>query len=141
MYDVEEEYARYVGQVGGRIISSNQPVEEIREARTSMGIIQEELGRLMGLRRETISRIENGSINPTFNFVTKFCRTIAAAKVVRDLQALEEVYHLSGKEVTSISPGILRPYFDISPEDLEIIFRIGVRGYRKSRNKIIKSMK
>lgn len=141
MYDVEEEYARYVEQAGGRIISSNKPVEEIRDARTSMGITQEELGKLMGLRRETISRIENGSINPTFDFVTKFCRTIAAAKVVRDLQALKEVYLLSGKEVTSLSPGILRPYFDIPSEDLEIIFRIGVRGYRKSKNKIIKSMK
>lgn len=141
MYDVEEEYARYVGQVGGRIISSNQPVKEIRGARTSIGITQEELGKLMGLRRETISRIENGSINPTFDFITKFCRTIAAARVVRDLQALEEVYRLSGKGVTSLSPGILRPYFDIPPEDLEVIFRIGVRGYRKSKNKIIKRMK
>jgi len=141
MYDVEEEYSRYVGQVGGRIISSNQPVEEIRDARTSIGITQEELGKLMGLRRETISRIENGSINPTFDFITKFCRTIAAARVVRDLQALEEVYRLSGKGVTSLSPGILRPYFDIPPKDIEIIFRIGVRGYRKSKNKIIKRMK
>lgn len=140
MYDVEEEYSRYVEQVGGRMVASDQPSKVIRTARVSAGITQDELGKLMGLRRETICRIENSSINPTFGFIARFCRTIATTKVVRDLQALEEVHRLSGKEASPISPGILKSYFDISLENLEIIFRIGVRGYQKDREKIIKKM-
>ena len=141
MYDVEEEYCKYLKQLGGRIISSDKPIGEIREARVSMGITQDELGRLMGVRRETISRIETGAINPTFTFINKFCRTITVAKIVRDFQAIREVYKLDGKDVPSISRGILKPYFDIPAGELDVIFKIGVRGYQKSRNKIIKNMK
>jgi transcriptional regulator with XRE-family HTH domain len=141
MYKVEEEYERYVQEIGGRIISSEDPCTDIRKTRTSLGITQEELGTLMNLRRETISRIENGSINPTFEFVKRFSKTAAIAKVVRDLQALEEVSIMRGENVASLPPGLLRMYLKIPLQDLKLISEIGIRGYQKSRTKIIKKMK
>lgn len=141
MYDVEEEYSKYVGLVGGRIISSSRARDEIRDVRVSLGITQEELGVLMGLRRETISRIENGTINPTFDFVRKFCSTVAIARIVRDLQALEEMSLLAGKDVSPVTPSMLRLYFNVPPKNLNLLFNIGVRGYQKSKAKIIKELK
>lgn len=141
MYNVEEEYLKYVGNVGGRIISSNNPMLDIRKTRASLGITQEEMGMLVRLRRETISRIENGIINPTFEFVKKFSKIIAAAKVIRDLQALEEVSMLSGKSASSLPPSLLRVYFNISLQDLRLLSEISIRSYQRSKAKIIKRIK
>lgn len=141
MYNVEEEYLKYVGNVGGRIISSNNPMLDIRKTRASLGITQEEMGMLVRLRRETISRIENGIINPTFEFVKKFSKIIAAAKVIRDLHALEEVSMLSGKSASSLPPSLLRVYFNISLQDLRLLSEISIRSYQRSKAKIIKRIK
>lgn len=141
MYNVEEEYLKYVGNVGGRIISSGNPMLDIRKTRDALGITQEEMGMLVRLRRETISRIENGIINPTFEFVKKFSKITAAAKVIRDLQALEEVSMLSGKSAGSLPPSLLRVYFNISLQDLRLLSEISIRSYQRSKAKIIKRIK
>lgn len=141
MYNVEEEYSRYVELVGGKIISSGNPRKVIREVRLSLGVTQEELAALMGLRRETISRIENGTINPTLGFVEKFCSSMAVARVVRDLRALEDALLLSGKEVSQVTPAMLRLYFDMPPDNLTMLFNIGIRGYQKSKAKVLKDLR
>jgi transcriptional regulator with XRE-family HTH domain len=140
MYDIEEHYSRYVELVGGRIISSGRPREVIRDMRQSLGMTQEEMAGLMGLRRETISRIENGVIKPTLGFVEKFCSAVAITKVVRDLRALEDTLILSGKEVSPVTPAMLRLYFDVPMENLTLLFNIGIRGYQKSKAKILKEL-
>ncbi len=66
MYLLEKEYERYIKDIGGAVVSSENPNSEIKNVRTFLNIRQEDLGTLLGLRRETISRIENGSITPTF---------------------------------------------------------------------------
>lgn len=141
MYRVEEEYERYFKEIGGRIICSKEPCSDIRETRDSLGITQEELGELMSLRRETISRIENGSINPTFEFVQKFSKTVALAKIVRDLHALDEVLMMEGGGVASLSPTLLRLHLKASVQDLKLISELGIKGYQKSKTKIIKIVK
>lgn len=141
MYNVEEEYLKYVENIGGKIISSENPMLDIKKIRNALGITQEEIGKLLKLRRETISRIENGIINPTFGFVKKFSKTAAAAKVIRDLQALEEVSILSGKSAASLHPSLLRIYFNTSLQDLKLILDVGIRSYHRSRTKIIKGIR
>ncbi len=140
MYNVEEHYSKYVELVGGRIISSGRPREVIRDMRQSLGITQEEMASLMGLRRETISRIENGVIKPTLGFVEKFCSAVAITKVVRDLRALEDALVLSGKEVSPLTPAMLRLYFDVPMENLTVLFNIGIRGYQKSKARVLKEL-
>jgi DNA-binding XRE family transcriptional regulator len=139
MYHVEEEYERYIRYYGGRLVSADKPSQEIRVGRKSLGITQEELGTLLKLRRETISRIENGAINPTFDFVIKFSRTLAAAKVIREMMALSEVKD-GGMSLPGTNPNILRSYFNLPRKDLEMISEIGIKGYQKSRAKILKNL-
>lgn len=139
-YNLEEEYIKYLQEIGGGLVHSDTPSEDIRKTRMTVGATQEEVSKLMRLRRETISRIENGFIKPTFEFVKKFSRFMAATKVIRDLNALEEVSVLDGSNF-SISPSILRVYFNVSLKDFKLITTIGTRGYQKSRAKIIKEIR
>lgn len=141
MYNIEKEYATYAEQIGGKILLSGSPKEDIRKTRSTLGITQEELGRFVRLRRETISRIENGIINPTFDFVKKFSRVIAATKVIRDLHALNEISAMSGRSFALLSPSFLRSCFSSSLQDVELIFEVSTRGYRKSRAKILRKIK
>jgi DNA-binding XRE family transcriptional regulator len=140
VYNLEEEYKRYVRDIGGRLINSENPSREIKETRVAIGATQEEVSQLMEVRRETISRIETGAIKPTFAFAKKFARFMAAVKIIRDLNALEEVSVLDGRNF-SLSPAILLAYFNFSATDFQLIVNIGTRGYQKSKAKIIKEIR
>jgi transcriptional regulator with XRE-family HTH domain len=138
MYLIEKEYERYIKDIGGAVVSSLAPSLEIRNIRKALDIRQEDLGTLLGLRRETISRIENGSISPTFAFVRKFSELMALTKVIRDLEALSEIKTQEGDvEMSNLKLLLLR--LKVAPEDLELISRLSEKGYQKSRAKILKN--
>ena len=44
---------------------------KIREARKAAKLSQEKLGQLIDVRKDYISRLENGYINPSFEFLWK----------------------------------------------------------------------
>ncbi len=138
MYLLEKEYGRYIKDVGGAIISSENSNREIKSIRTSLNIRQEDLGTLLGLRRETISRIENGSICPTFAFVRKFSEFMALTKVIRDLEALSEI-KMRGGDIDLSNLKLLLFRLNVSAEDLALISKLSEKGYQKSRDKILKS--
>lgn len=138
MYLLDKEYERYIKDIGGAVVSSENPNMEIRNVRTSLSIRQEDMGTLLSLRRETISRIENGSICPTFAFVRKFSELMALAKVIRDLEALNEIKMLGG-DIDLSNLKLLLFRLNVSPDDLLLISQLGERGYQKSRAKILKS--
>ena len=138
MYLLEKEYERYIKDIGGAVVSSENPNSEIKNVRTFLNIRQEDLGTLLGLRRETISRIENGSITPTFSFVRKFSELMALTKVIRDLEALSEIKMLgSGVDLSNLKLLLFR--LNVSPDDLLLISKLSEKGYQKSRAKILKS--
>ena len=138
MYLLEKEYGRYIKDVGGAIISSENSNREIKNIRTSLNIRQEDLGTLLGLRRETISRIENGSICPTFAFVRKFSELTALTKVIRDLEALSEI-KMRGGDIDLSNLKLLLFRLNVSVDDLALISKLSEKGYQKSRDKILKS--
>jgi DNA-binding XRE family transcriptional regulator len=138
MYLIEKEYGRYIKDVGGAIISSENSNREIKNIRTSLNIRQEDLGTLLSLRRETISRIENGSICPTFAFVRKFSELMALTKVIRDLEALSEI-KMRGGDIDLSNLKLLLFRLNVSADDLALISKLSEKGYQKSRDKILKS--
>jgi DNA-binding XRE family transcriptional regulator len=138
MYLLEKEYERYIKDIGGAVVSSENPNQEIKNVRSSLNIRQEDMGTLLGLRRETISRIENGSISPTFGFVRKFSELMALTKVIRDLEALSEIKMREGDiDLSNLKLLLLR--LNVSPGDLSLISKLSEKGYQKSRAKILKS--
>jgi transcriptional regulator with XRE-family HTH domain len=138
MYLLEKEYKRYIRDIGGAVVSSQNPNQKIKDIRRSTNIRQEDLGSLLGLRRETISRIENGSISPTFAFLRKFSELMALTKVIRDLEALSEIKMQEG-DVDLSNLKLLLFRLKVSPSDLELISKLSEKGYQKSRAKILKN--
>ncbi len=65
------------------IVLNQDTGEVICEYRTRYGMSQEKLGALMNLRRESISRIENGSVTPTLVFIKKFINAVSLIEAIR----------------------------------------------------------
>ena len=120
--------------VAGAIVLNDEPGILIRDYRVRYGMSQEEFGELMGLCRESISRIENGGVQPTFEFVKKFIKTIAMIEAIR----VERAQH---KEIDVYFLDNLAKELRFSREKLTLLLKIAVESYDKKLIKIQKSLK
>lgn len=123
-------------EVAGWIVVAEQPGREIKLYRSSLGVTQQEMAQLLGVRRETLSRIENGSITPSFNFLRNFSMKVAAIKLIRELIAKAEA-SLS-EPLTSWK---LRLYLGLEGEEVEKLLKVGKNSYIRHKNKILKVIK
>jgi len=118
----------------GELLLNENSGEAVREYRKRYAISQEELGELMGLRRESISRIENGSVTPTLDFVRKFIKTVALIEAIRVERAQHremDVYFLEN----------LAKELGFSREIVMRLLKIALESYDKKLMKIQKSLK
>jgi len=120
--------------IAGEIIMSQEPGEVIREYRTRYEMSQEELGALMELRRESISRIENGSVTPTFGFMKSFITAIALIEAIR-------VERAQNKEINVHLLENIARESRFSIEKLPFVLKLAVESYDKKLMKIRKSLK
>lgn len=95
---------------------------------------QEEMGELMELRRESISRIENGSVTPTFNFAKNFMNAMSLIEAIR----VERAQH---KEIDVYFLENLAKELGFNREKLEFMLKVAVESYDKKLMKIQKSLK
>jgi len=138
MYSVEESFRTYLRDIGAKILFSPAPGETIKETRRSLETSQEEMARLLGIRRETLSRIETGSISPTATFIRRFSRFASAIKVFRDLNALRDAGRAWKMPMGS---SFLRAHFSLTPQELDELMRIGNKGYSKTKKKVLRRMR
>lgn len=120
--------------VASEIILDQEPGKVVREYRVRYDMSQEEFGELMNLRRESISRIENGSVTPTFYFIKEFINAMALIEAIRVERAKQkeiDVHFLEnlGKEL------------GFSREKVAGIMKVAVENYEKKLIKIQKSLK
>ena len=120
--------------IAGEIIISQEPGELIRGYRMRYEMSQEELGELMELRRESISRIENGSVTPTFGFMKSFITAIALIEEIRVERAQNKEINVHLLENIARESGF-------SIEKLPFVMKLAVESYDKKLNKIRKSLK
>ena len=121
-------------EVAGELVLHQEPGEVIRDYRKRYGISQEELGELMELRRESISRIENGSVTPTFDFVRSFIKTMALIEAIRVERAQHKEIDIYFLENIARESGFNR-------EKLPFILAAAVESYDKKLMKIQRSLK
>lgn len=118
----------------GAILLSQEPGIVIGEYRKRYGMSQEELGGIIGLRRESISRIENGSVTPTFDFVKKFINTVALIEAIRVERAQHKDIDVHYLENLAKELGFPR-------DMLTVMLKVAVESYDKKLIKIQKSLK
>jgi transcriptional regulator with XRE-family HTH domain len=121
-------------EAASEIILNQDTGEVIREYRTRYGMSQEQLGALMNLRRESISRIENGSVTPTLDFVKKFINAASLIEAIR-------VERAQRKEIDVHFLENLAKELGFSREELTGILKVAVESYDKKLIKIQKSLK
>ena len=126
--------ASFERDIAGEVVLSHEPGDVIRKYRMRYGISQEELGIIMDLRRESISRIENGSVTPTFDFVRGFIATVAIVEAIRVERAQKKEINVHLLENIARESG-----FPI--EKLPFVLKLAVESYDKKLIKIRKSLK
>ena len=126
--------ALFERDIASEIVLSHEPGDVIREYRMRYGLSQEELGDIMDLRRESISRIENGSVTPTFDFVRGFIMTVAIIEAIRVDRAQQKEINVHLLENMARESGF-------SIEKLPLVLKLAVESYDKKLIKIRKSLK
>jgi len=121
-------------EIAGAIVLTQDTGEVICKYRTRYEMSQQELGELMGLRRESISRIETGSVTPTFDFARKFINAAALIEAIR----VERAQH---KEIDVYFLENLSKELGFNREKLTFMLKVAVESYDKKLKKIQKSLK
>jgi len=117
--------------IAGEIVNSQDRGVIIQDYRSRMDLTQEELSRIMRLRRETISRIEHGKVTPTLAFIHVFSGITTLTEAVKSYRsmnrAIEYLYFIRiGAEL-----GVPRDY-------VVSIVDTAIQNYDKKRRKAIR---
>jgi len=136
MQDVKNNMQEYMHKIGTELLFAEKRNEKIKSIREELGITQEKISRLMGLRRETISRIENGSINSTVSFLKNFSRITAEIKAFRDLCALCEL----SRKPSGFAAILFKAHFPENGDEIEEIISLGSSSYEKKKARILKKL-
>ncbi len=138
MYNIEKNFDRYMKEIGSDILFSPAPGALIKKIRKNMEVSQEEMAGFLGLRRETLSRIETAAINPTTSFIKSFSKIGSMIKIFRDINALKDS---TRSEDIPINPTFIRTHFSLSPDELEKLMRLGNASYYKTKKKVLRRIK
>jgi predicted transcriptional regulator len=121
-------------EIAGSILLTQDTGDVVCKYRKRYEMSQQELGELMGLRRESISRIETGSVTPTFDFARKFINAAALIEAIRVQRAQQKEMDVHFLENLAKELGFDR-------EKLTFMLKVAVESYDKKLKKIQKSLK
>ena len=134
MLYIPEWLVSFQKELAGAILLTPDTGDVICDYRKRYDMSQQEFGELMGLCRESISRIENGSVTPTFDFARKFINAAALIEAIR----VERAQH---KEIDIYFLENLAKELGFNREKLTIMLKVAVESYDKKLKKIQKSLK
>lgn len=86
---------------GGRVLAIEYAkasiARDVIRERKSLGLSQERLARMAGIRQETLSRLETGKHTPTVRVVSKIDQALSRARRARGSQARERSKGRTGR--------------------------------------------
>ena len=119
--------------IAGDIVNSTARGSLIQAYRSRHGLTQDELGQILRLRRETISRIENGRVTPTLAFIHVFSGVMALMEAV--------------KAFRSLNKSVEYPYFSrigvelgVPVDRIASIIDLAQQSYERKRRKALRSL-
>lgn len=124
--------------MAGEVVLSAQPGEVVRRARTRYGFTQEWLSNHLGVRRESLSRIESGHSKPTMDVVARFARIMALAQGVRDLAARLE---RDGRVPGSLMLRPLAEGLELDPGTVDEVARAALHSYTEKRRSLLEGLR
>lgn len=119
--------------IAGDLVNSTTRGSLIQSYRMKNNLTQEELSQIMRLRRETISRIENGRVTPTLPFIHVFSGVMALMEAVKSYRSLNKNVEYPYFSRIGIELGV--PHDRIVP-----IIDLALQSYEQKRKKAIRSL-
>lgn len=113
---VPEGLNEFARSIAGEIVFSDSPGSTVQSHRKRYGITQKEMGKILGVRRETVSRIENGKMNLTFTFLQNFTMVIAIAEAIKVNRTRQREVDYPLTESISKEIRLPRERLDLIPE-------------------------
>jgi DNA-binding XRE family transcriptional regulator len=120
-------------RIAGGSVNAPERGPRIQAFRSKNHLTQDEMSHIMRLRRETISRIEHGKVNPTTGFVHVFSGVMALMEAV--------------KTYRSQNRNVEYPYFSrigaelgVPPDSIASIIDLALQSYEQKRKKAIRSL-
>jgi len=83
-------------RIAGQLAVAEEPGPVVRALRERFGFTQETLANLLRMRRESLSRIEGGRVQPSATFIQRLAAAMALTQAVRE--------HLAECEARGVRP-------------------------------------
>ncbi len=84
MYLLPSHLREFQVELAGRLVLSEEAGRDAKELREKYGFTQDWLAGLLGMRRESLSRIESGHVSLSVSFVQRFTKIMTLARGVRE---------------------------------------------------------
>ena len=133
-----DEPLRAAHAVAGAIALSDRPGRAMREARTRYGFTQGWLAPHLGVRRESLSRIESGHSTPTLDVVARFARLMGLAQVARDTAARLE--RQGGRPSVAVLRSLAGD-LGLEPETVDAVVRAALASYAAKREALLDGLR
>jgi DNA-binding XRE family transcriptional regulator len=124
-------------ELAGEVVVDGHAGDVIRSTREHYGFTQSWLAPRLGVRRESLSRIESGRSSPTLGVVDRFARVIALAHHVRQTAARSEA---SGRRLDPESFESAGRQLDLDPSEAETIAAEAVSQYQAKRRQLLEGV-
>jgi DNA-binding XRE family transcriptional regulator len=123
--------------IAGNVVLSDEPGQQMRAAREHHEFTQSWLAPKLGVRRESLSRIESGRSSPTLAVVERFARVVALARHVRDEVAKTE----QGQETPPANAAVtVGRRLGLDAGEAEEIARAAIEAYRDKRRSLLEDI-
>lgn len=128
---------RRAQELAGEVVLSDDPGDVVRSAREHHDFTQAWLAPHLGVRRESLSRIESGHSSPQLAVVDRFARVLALARHVRDVTARAEAgdqppdpdaFEAAGRSL------------GLDPDETARVAAEAVAGYRAKRRSLLEGV-
>lgn len=124
-------------ELAGEVVVNDQAGDVIRSAREHYGFTQSWLAPRLGVRRESLSRIESGRSNPTLSVVDRFARVMALAQHVRQAAARSETAPTGPDAGAFEATGRA---LDLSPDETAAIAAEAIAQYEAKRRSLLEAV-
>ena len=123
--------------LAGRLALLDEPGAEMKALRERYGFTQDALARLLGMRRESLSRVETGAVSLTLDLLQRFTRVVTLARAVREQLAYAEARgNLADERLFDRLAQALR----LDKEAADEVVLVSMMAYEKKRREALRAL-
>lgn len=127
----------FQNELAGRLAMLDAPGGEMQGLRERYGFTQEQLAGLLGLRRESLSRIEGGRVALTLPILQRFARIVTLARGVREHLAWADARNNLPDEraLNDLAQGL-----HLDKEAADEVILASMMAYDKKRREVLRQL-